>query len=571
MDDEGLLSARHVAEHAYCPRLFYFMEVEGVFLPSVDTVEGTTVHRRVDKPSASRSKPSETATEDSERPRSVRSLTFSSQNLGITAVLDIAEIQGNDAVPVEYRKGRPHRVPLVGEEDAEGEARITRPQPWPTDRVQVGLQALLLEEAGYTVREAVLYYAAEKLRLRIPVDEALRNEARATIEAARKCAEGERPAPLVNDPKCFGCSLQPICLPDEVQQQRVASEGEGEPIKRRWPPRDDGIVVIAQRQGTKVGVRGECMRVTDRSGGLVREVPLATIESVALLGSVQMSTQAVHVFSDHGIPIAFLSAAGRLVAMVDPMDAASASVRRAQVRTAENRDRCLELSRALVAAKIQNQRTLLVRNHPSLEESVARELAGLTDLAKHAPSLDVLRGQEGQAAAVYFASLPATLHSPFSEAFDAVGRKRRPPPDPVNACLSMGYSMLTKECITALRLARLEPSIGAFHVSRPGRPALALDLMEPFRPLVADSVAISAFNRGELWEGHFTKTAAGCLFTDAGRQAFFKAYGRRMDTEVTHPVFEYKLSYRRMIGLHALMLSAWMLGDVPTLSFLTTR
>jgi CRISPR-associated protein Cas1 len=135
----------------------------------------------------------------------------------------------------------------------------------------------------------------------------------------------------------------------------------------------------------------------------------------------------------------------------------------------------------------------------------------------------------------------------------------------------MAYSMLTHECVAALRTARLEPSIGAFHVSRPGRPALALDLLEPFRPLVADSMTISAFNRGELREGHFQRTAAGCMFTDAGRKAFFGMYGRRMSDEVTHSVFGYKLSYRRMLILHARMIAAWINQEIPTLSFLTTR
>ena len=116
--------------------------------------------------------------------------------------------------------------------------------------------------------------------------------------------------------------------------------------------------------------------------------------------------------------------------------------------------------------------------------------------------------------------------------------------------------MLTHECVAALRLARLEPSIGGFHVSKPGRPALALDLMEPFRPLIADSVAITCFNRGELDRGHFLRTASGCSLTSAGRRHFFNALGRRMDTEVTHPVFKYRLSYRRMIVLHARMIAA---------------
>lgn len=218
-----------------------------------------------------------------------------------------------------------------------------------------------------------------------------------------------------------------------------------------------------------------------------------------------------------------------------------------------------------------NQRTLLMRNHSVLSENVATDLAKEAERAREAVFVDSVRGHEGQAAAIYFQHFAGMFKGPLAADFDANGRQRRPPPDPINACLSLAYSMLTHECVAALRLARLEPSIGAYHVSRPGRPALALDLMEPFRPIVADSIAIAAFNRGELTEGHFQRTAAGCVLTDAGRKAFFNAYGRRMNDEITHPVFKYRLSYRRMLVLHARLIAAWLLDEVPTLAFLTTR
>jgi CRISPR-associated protein Cas1 len=202
---------------------------------------------------------------------------------------------------------------------------------------------------------------------------------------------------------------------------------------------------------------------------------------------------------------------------------------------------------------------------------VAEALAEQADLAASATTLDSIRGHEGQAAALYFEQFAGMLRGELAAEFDAHGRQRRPAPDPVNAALSFAYSMLTHECTAALRTARLEPSIGAFHVSRPGRPALALDLIEPFRPLVADSIVLTAFNRSELRPGHFLRTAAGCAMTDPGRRAFFAVYGRRLADEVTHPVFGYKLSYRRMIVLHARMIAAWVQGEVPTLAFLTTR
>ncbi len=571
MTDEYLWPARHVAEYAYCPRLFYFMEVEGVFAPSADTEKGKAVHRRVDKPSLTVDSEDEAET-DPERPKSIRSLALTSQRLGLTATLDLAEINGDQAVPIEYRKGRARRVSSdpAQEDDEADEPSLPEAEPWPTDRIQVGLQSVLLEDACYRVEDAVLYYAEEKRRLPLRVDDALKSEALKALESARDCAKGTRPLPLVNDPRCPGCSLLAICLPDEVNFGRSGESSSEEP-RKLWPPRDDGIQVVAQTEGSRIGVSGLSLKVTDKRGAKLREIPLANVESFSLLGNVQITTQALRTLADRGVPVAFLSAAGRLTAMVDPLDSVSARIRRAQVLKFEDPVAILELAKALVAAKISNQRTVLQRNHEGLSPDEAREMSSSLDNAAKAETVEELRGHEGQAAAVYFRNFPGLLKGALATEFQEHGRKRRPPPDPINACLSFGYTMLAHECVAALRLARLEPSIGCFHTDRPGRPALALDLMEPFRPLIADSVAISAFNRGELGEGHFLRTSAGCAFTDSGRKAFFEAYGRRMATSVTHPVFGYRLSYRRMLMLHARLIAAWLEGEVPALAFLTTR
>ncbi|HID23608.1 MAG TPA: CRISPR-associated protein Cas4, partial [Planctomycetaceae bacterium] len=370
--NETLWPARNVAEYAYCPRLFYYMEVEGIHLPSGDTLEGVRIHRRVDAPSVE----APNGDTDADRPRAIRSLTLTSHRLGLTATLDLAEITGNMAIPVEYRKGRPRHI--LRQEDADdddSEAGRCVAEPWPTDRIHVGLQAILLEESGYTVPHGILYYAAEKRRLTLPVDETLREEALNTLAAAKACAAGPRPLPLVNDPRCPRCSLQPICLPDEVNQQRSAG-GRGQIKPRKlWPPRDDGIHIVAQQNGTKIGVRGATLTVTDKDGFKLKEVPLAGVESLALLGSVQISTQAIHTLADRGVPLALLTPAGRLVAMVDPLDSVSAEVRRAQVRSFDDPARCLELSRALVTAKILNQRKLLMRNAVGFPEGLATALA----------------------------------------------------------------------------------------------------------------------------------------------------------------------------------------------------
>lgn len=574
MNDESLWSTRNVAEYAYCPRLFYLMEVEGIHLPSADTEQGIAIHRRVDKPTLS-TKDLNWEEKDLEngQPKVIRSLTLSSKSLGLTATIDLAEISGQTAMPVEYRKGRPRRSSPRQPNESNGadELLSSGAEPWPIDRVQLGLQSVLLEEAGFDVQEMMVYYSATKQRIKITYDEILRAEALTILEAAKQCALGTRPLPLLNDTRCAGCSLQPVCLPDEVNYLRTAEPESQVNPRKIWPPRDDGIHLVAQSNGTKIGVRGMSMQVRDKTGMLFKEVPITNLESLSLLGSVQISTQAIHALAAKGVPIAYLSPVGRPVAVVDPMDSVSAAVRRSQVLRFELPAVRLELAQALIVAKILNQRTLLMRNHSGLRKDVPTYLGKLAKRAGRAKSLEELRGYEGQAASTYFGHFAGMFKAPLGSEFAANGRRRRPAPDPINACISFGYSMLVNECVAALRLARLEPAIGAFHVSKPGRPALALDLMEPFRPLIADSIAVAAFNRNELGEGHFLRTAAGCALTEPGRRAFFNAYNRRMNTEITHPVFKYRLSYRRMLVLHARMIAAWLTGEIPDLIFLTTR
>ncbi|MGI0085828.1 MAG: CRISPR-associated protein Cas4, partial [Nitrososphaerales archaeon] len=388
MTDESLWSTRNVAEYAYCPRLFYFMEVEGIHLPSPDTELGKAVHKKVDKPSRRREKPAEEDSTDGTEPKVVRSLTLTSERLGLTATLDLAEIEDDRATPIEYRKGRPRVIDAT--EDDDGQECGTY-EPWPTDRVQLGLQSLLLEEAGYKVEEGYIYYAALKKHLRVAVDSILLLEAADCLRSAKECAQGDRPLPLINDARCFRCSLQPLCLPDEINHQRLKDETKPRKI---WPPMDEGIHVVAQSNGSRVGVSGQSLRVKDKDGSLLKEVPIANVESVALLGSVQISTQAVQVLADNGVPIAYLSTVGRLVAIIDPLDSVSERVRRAQVMRFNEPSSLLEFARALVTAKIGNQRTLLMRNNSLVEDSVLESMNQQGAAAGKANSVESLRGNE---------------------------------------------------------------------------------------------------------------------------------------------------------------------------------
>ncbi|MGH7505300.1 MAG: CRISPR-associated endonuclease Cas1, partial [Longimicrobiales bacterium] len=159
----------------------------------------------------------------------------------------------------------------------------------------------------------------------------------------------------------------------------------------------------------------------------------------------------------------------------------------------------------------------------------------------------------------------------FDAEWDFGNRNRRPPRDPVNALLSFGYALLAKECTVALMADGLDPWWGLFHQPRHGRPALALDLMEEFRPLIVDSAVITAINPGMVGAGDFTTGASGCALDASGRKAFISAYEGRLDQLVTHPIFGYRCSWRAIIRMQARLLSRWLRRDVPEYTGVVTR
>ena len=182
-----------------------------------------------------------------------------------------------------------------------------------------------------------------------------------------------------------------------------------------------------------------------------------------------------------------------------------------------------------------------------------------------------LLGYEGTAARFYFGAFAKMLKGSAAQDFDMAGRNRRPPKDPVNALLSLAYSLLTKDCALAASVVGMDPLLGFLHQPRYGRPALALDLMEEMRPLVADSVVVTALNTGVVEEADFVRSPAGCALKTPGRKRFIEAYERRMDQLVTHPVFGYRLSYRRILELQARLLGRVLLGEIETYPAFRTR
>jgi len=196
----------------------------------------------------------------------------------------------------------------------------------------------------------------------------------------------------------------------------------------------------------------------------------------------------------------------------------------------------------------------------------------LRDKVLEAGNLETIRGLEGRAARLYMESFPAMLkHSAVDPHLLMNGRNRRPPKDPVNALLSLGYTLLVREFTAAAASVGLDPMFGFFHRIEPGRPALVLDLMEPFRPLIADSVALRTLNTQEIKVSDFYWGQDSCQLKKNGRNTYFAAYERRIHEELTHPAFGYKISYRRALDLEIRMLARYLEGELPEYRPLTTK
>ena len=552
--DLPLLPARMVNEFQYCPRLAYLEWVQGEWADSGDTVEGRYQHRRVDR--AKGDLPPADAVESEERIHA-RSITLSSNRLGLIAKLDLIEGDGPHVTPVDYKRGKRPHVPR-GAYDPE--------------RVQLCVQGMLLEEQGYQCDEGVLYFCASRERVRVGFDDELRAQTLAAIDGLRLVAVGGQiPPPLTDSPKCPRCSLVGICLPDEVTFLKQATI---EP-RALSVGREEALPLYVQAQHAKVGKKGETLEVSV-DDAKVASARLIDTSQVIVQGNVYITTPALHELMARQIPVSWHSHGGWFLGHTIGTGHKNVELRTAQYRASFDDTACLRIAKSLVHAKIMNCRTLMRRNWRDSEppSDLLDNLRGDARTVQRVTGIQELLGVEGAAASRYFGAFTNLIKRDDDErslAFDFTRRNRRPPPDPINALLSYAYALLVRSCTVALTAVGFDVYRGFYHQPRYGRPALALDLMEPFRPLIADSCVIQAVNNGELRPSDFIVAAGSAALTPDGRKRFIATFERRLNHEVTHPLFGYKVSYRRLLGLQARLLGRHLLGEIPEYPNFLTR
>ena len=574
-----------VNRYTFCPRLFHLMYVQGRWEDNIHTLEGRDVHRRVDRmdhllpesknttDDMSADDGSGTATDAGDEPPEIaRSVSLGSEELGLMGKLDLvsADPEGGEAVPVETKKSR---VPNTPE------------QSYPPERIQLMAQGLLLREHGYQSDHGFVYYAGSRKRIRIAFDTDLEKETRRVIAATRAGRNlSEIPAPLEDSPKCWGCSLCGICLPDEtrvLQQSNLTEVADvehpdrsGPDVRRLFPARDRQQPFYVQEQGARVGKSGERLIVRKKTEE-IGHARLIEVSQLILMGNVQVSAQALHLMMEKGIPVIHFSTGGWFHGMSHGIDLENAYNRSAQYAAAMEEKRCISFAQELIEAKAVNQRALLLRNGSGWEkETAVKALARLTkkwSRNKTPDSLGQVLGREGRAAAEYFSAFSTMLKTGELPEFHFKSRNRRPPRDPVNAMLSFVYALLAKECLVALWAEGLDPWWGLYHQPRHGRPALALDMMEPFRPIIADSVVLTAINTGMVGAGDFLTNRNGCAMQASAKKGLLRIWEQRLNQLYTHPNFDYRCSWRTILRIQARLLARWLRKDIPRIPWPTVR
>lgn len=299
-------------------------------------------------------------------------------------------------------------------------------------------------------------------------------------------------------------------------------------------------------------------------------IPIHHLESICVFGPSTITPPALDLCWEHGVAVNYLSEFGYLQARLTGVADTSVSLRRAQFRAADDPAKCAALARQIIAGKIQNSRNSLLRGGRENDDPGEKQrltaavdaLAGLITGLVQTRDLDSLRGAEGMASRHYFGVFTLLLKQQ-REVFAFSTRTRRPPRDRINCLLSFLYALVRHDCVAALTTAGLDPFVGFLHAERPNRPALALDLMEEFRPWLADRLAITLVNRQQIGPGDFRVREGGAVeFTETGRKRVITAYQQRKQEMLLHPLLDQNLTVGQLPFIQARVLARWFRGDL---------
>ncbi len=316
---------------------------------------------------------------------------------------------------------------------------------------------------------------------------------------------------------------------------------------------DDSVVYVT-KQGAQVGVDGGRIVISMKGDGKVATFPMGQVDTVNIFGNVNFTTPFVARANEHGIVLNYFTQLGRYRGSFVPEKNTIAEVRRRQYALGDESRLGLSIAKNIVRGKIRNSRTFLGRKGVTDADNAGR-MAELEKGAAKSRTLDTLRGAEGEAARIYFGLLDGCL----ADGWTFEKRTRRPPEDHINALLSLTYSMMKNEVLSALRQYNLDPFLGILHADRHGRPSLALDLLEEFRPIFCDAFAVRLVNKGVLTHDDFQMDNH---LKDHAFKNYLERFDDYMKEEFQHPMFNYTVSRRKAVRMQAILLRKAITGEM---------
>ena len=319
-------------------------------------------------------------------------------------------------------------------------------------------------------------------------------------------------------------------------------------------------------QDTWLSKDGECVELSlDRT--TLGKIPLHTLQSIVCFGRISCSQYLLEHCARLGISVTWFTEYGRFMASMQGPTTGNVLLRRAQYRLADSAQSSAELARFFIVGKIANCRTVLLRQARTAAEPylgrAAEKLKAILQRLSYPHDLDTVRGMEGDAAHIYFEAFPLLIKEDFRATMRFAGRSRKPPKDEVNCLLSFFYALLTNDLKSALEGVGLDPAVGFLHRERPGRPSLALDIMEEFRPYLADRLALTLVNRQQIVASDFIQTeVGGFLLKDKARKVLLTSWQERKRDEIEHPFLREKMTTGMLLHIQARLLARYIRGDM---------
>lgn len=506
-----------VVHTVFCERRAW-LEAVGERVDSAQIEAGLVAHARVDSP---RVTTIESTSMDIEHP-----------DLGIVGKCDaVRHLPGRVSI-VEYKATPTRRVPEVTASNI----------------VQLALQRLCLESGGVVVESQEVYFTNHRRSVSVELKEADFDEARKWVDTTREIVDRRTaPPPLVDDPRCRFCSHVSVCLPDEHHRQEL------DHVRRVAVSNPGGEVLHLTTPGSRASLKSGRV-VIQKAREEITSLPVERVVGLVVHGNVDVSSALIREMLWRGYGIVWCSSSGRVVGHARSARSPNGLPRLQQHVRASAGD--ILIAREMIAPKVANQATQLRRSSRADVAEVVRKMRDISRDIDRAQSVARIFGLEGEAAALYFSEFGGCIANGVDPLFvDGFGgRTGRGARDSLNVALNYAYGLLTAECVRALHACGLDPHAGFVHSAVRNKPALALDLMEQFRPIIADSVVLSVINNGQLTTVDFHSLVGAMRLSTTGRKAITKEYERRVSQEFTHPVYKYKVSWRRAIEVQARML-----------------